>query len=115
VSRPGVGGNSPTITRKAEVIARAERVLAEATSRQSGAGREQVLEFAACLWYAVEDYAHLEAGHIHPVSMFPELAELPADDMLGQALDRVLDGIADCTLVLALTMDEVPGMRSLFA
>jgi hypothetical protein len=103
---------SATTTPEVEVIAEAERLLAEADSRLFVTGGALVLRFADWLRDDLETYADLEVGHVHPASVFPELADWPPDDALGRALERTSEDIAADTCVLARAIAEAHGCQA---
>jgi hypothetical protein len=91
---------------KPEVIAEAERVLAEADSRLFLTGGARVLSVADFLRDGLEIYAALEADRLHPASVFPEVPEWPLEDALRQALESAAADIASDTCLLARVIAE---------
>jgi hypothetical protein len=95
---------------EAEVVAEAERILAQADSRLFPTGGARVLTFADWLRDDLETYGDLESRRAHPSSVFPELAEWP-EDALRQALEMTAEDIAADARALARIIAELEGGR----
>ena len=96
---------------EAEAIARANGTLdwiRADTFPWPAKGSGEILAHADSLREALDDYAGLTAGAIHPATLFPDLG-YGQDNALETALDWVTADIRDCTReleVLARAAEE---------